>query len=74
MMLWDMIVLVVLIGVLGGTINNWIRMREKQMKAQVAGLDEATSARMAKLEERVRVLERIVTDKSSRLKEEIDAL
>ncbi|MCJ9429671.1 hypothetical protein [Kordiimonas marina] len=74
MVLWDMIVLVVLIGVIGGTINNWIKMREKQSRAAAAGHDEATNSRIQKLEERVRVLERIVTDKGSRLKDEIDAL
>ncbi|WP_417451004.1 hypothetical protein [Kordiimonas sp.] len=51
----------------------------KVISAKAAGKstqqkDDVANARIDALEERVRVLEKIATDKSSRLKDEIDAL
>ena len=54
---------------------------ERRQKAQIkadsskrADVDEKTRAEIDDLRERVETLERIVTDKSTRLREEIDAL
>lgn len=54
---------------------------ERRQKAQIkannskqADIDEKTRAEIDDLRERVETLERIVTDKSTRLREEIDAL
>ena len=44
------------------------------MIAQTERQDGSNGEKYAVLEERVRVLERIVTDKQARLKDEIDAL
>lgn len=69
---FEMVVLVVFIAVGAGVIQKWLKTKEKL--AESATLDAATDKRIAALEDRIRVLERIVTDKTSRLKEEIDAL
>ena len=76
-------------AIFAGVLTTWIRARHgypldrgrrhgwqgppgeiDDLKAAVAGRD----ATISKLEERVRVLERIATDKSTALREEIDRL
>jgi uncharacterized membrane protein YgcG len=57
--------------------KSWLKYKYKLADQAASETDqekEALKAQVADLEERVRVLERIATDKSSRLKEEIDAL
>lgn len=72
MSLWDMIAMVVLVSVIGGFLMQRTKSREK---IEIARLKSSGSDdRIAELEERVRVLERLATDKRERLKEEIDAL
>ena len=48
--------------------------KENANKKKAREADDDLKAQVRALEERVRVLERIATDKSSRLREEIDAL
>lgn len=55
-------------------IKEYLKTKGKEAASRASGLDDESSARIKSLEERVRVLERIVTDKSTRLHEEIDAL
>lgn len=70
--LWDMIIIVTLAGVISGIIFE--RMKSKE-RLEMARLDKGTdSDKYTLLEDRVRVLERIVTDKKARLSDEIDAL
>ncbi|WP_138379303.1 hypothetical protein [Luteithermobacter gelatinilyticus] len=86
---FEMVVLIVLISVIGGIIGKWIKARESGARfdldelAHDLGLDDGYYDkkklqpyldRIEKLEERVRVLERIVTDKSHNLSQEIDKL
>lgn len=72
MSLWDMIAMVVLVSVIGGFLMQRTKSREK---IEIARLKSSgASDRIAALEERVSVLERLATDKRERLKEEIDAL
>lgn len=55
----------------------WLRMKERQIEAQTSLTAEKSAqyaAHVERLEQRVRVLERIVTDKSTGLSHEIDAL
>lgn len=55
----------------------WIRMKERQLEQQSAMTAEKAAqyaAHTERLEQRVRVLERIATDKGVELSEEIDAL
>lgn len=75
MTLWDMIAMVVLVAVAGGIVSQYLHSREKIALAKRENEGSADlAAKQAALEERVRVLERIATDKSVRLKDEIDAL
>lgn len=55
----------------------WIRVKERQLEQQSAMTAEKAAqyaAHTERLEQRVRVLERIATDKGVELSEEIDAL
>ena len=76
-------------GILAGVLTTWIRARhgypldrhgrrgEWPQGGEIADLKAAVSSRdaiIAKLEERVRVLERIATDKPASLRDEIDRL
>ncbi|MDJ0922429.1 MAG: hypothetical protein QNI84_14970 [Henriciella sp.] len=72
---FTMVVLIVLISVGAGVVNNWLKMRAN------SGMDEETRVRMEDLErevirlrERVKVLEKITTDKDSHLRDEIARL
>lgn len=72
MTLWDMISMVALVGVIGGIVIQRSRSKERLEMARLkAGADDG---RISRVEDRIRVLERLVTDKRERLKEEIDAL
>ncbi len=72
MTLWDMISMVALVGVIGGIVIQRSRSKERLEMARLkSGADDG---RISRLEDRIRVLERLVTDKRERLKEEIDAL
>jgi hypothetical protein len=76
-------------GILAGVLTTWIRARhgypldrhgrrgELPQRGEIADLKAAVASRdaiIAKLEERVRVLERIATDKPAALRDEIDRL
>lgn len=73
MNLWTMIVSVVFLGVVG-TLG--IMHQVKTMRRQDADSAETKQlkAHIADLEERVRTLERIATDKKTKLKDEIETL
>lgn len=66
------VVCIVAIGCTAGVITEYIRMRGKKNEGS-ADIDE-TLAQMEVLEERVRVLERIVTENKFDLGKEIDKL
>ena len=60
-----------------GVAGKWIKMRERQIEAQTSQTAEKAAqyaAHIERLEQRVRVLERIATDKGSELASEIDSL
>lgn len=70
-----------IIAILGRLARRWMDIKERQMLAQsesAAALTAEKTAQYAvqteKLEHRVRVLERIVTDRGAMLADEIDAL
>jgi hypothetical protein len=72
MELWDMIVAVTVTAVIGGI---YFEKQKSKERIELARLNSgADNGRLKQLEERVEVLERLATDKRSRLKEEIDAL
>jgi len=67
-----------LLAIIGGVfIKPWFRLRERQLEMQSQQTAEKAAqyaAHTERLEQRVRVLERIVTDKGVDLAEEIDQL
>ena len=66
------VVLIVLIGCATSLISEYMKMKKKQIE-QSANIDDYES-QISALEERVRVLERIVTEKKYDLKREISEL
>ena len=72
---FTMVVIIVLIGVAAGVINNWIKVRSES-REHAASDEEVQQMRrdLERLTERVRVLETLATDKDERLREEIRRL
>jgi hypothetical protein len=71
------IVIPVVAGILGGIAKRWIELKEKQLDhAALLAAEKAVvqTAHIDKLESRVRVLERIATDRGVDLAAQIDAL
>jgi len=71
---FGMITSVVLIVMISVVAMVGMTSKSKNARTQAQNGDKETDKRFAALEERVRVLEKIATDRGSRLKEEIDAL
>lgn len=73
---WAGIVIIVFLSIASGLVSQWIRARYRARKsefdARLNALESQTD--LVQLEERVRVLESIVTDHKSNLREKIDAL
>jgi hypothetical protein len=67
----------VLVGVGGDVVKRWIKLKERQLEltsSQTAEKAAQYAAHTERLEQRVRVLERIVTDKGIDLSDEIERL
>ena len=72
---FTMIVIIVLIAVGAGVINNYIKMKANREDDDASQRDiEQMRREIDRLTERVRVLETIATDKDQRLSEEIRKL
>ena len=67
-----------LLAILGGVfIKPWLKLKERQMELEAEMVAEKAAqyaAQTERLEQRVRVLERIVTDRGIELADEIDKL
>lgn len=67
-----------LLAIIGGVfIRPWFKLRERQMELEAQMVAEKAAqyaAQTERLEQRVAVLERILTDRSTRLGEEIERL
>jgi hypothetical protein len=79
MLLFFMIVvsIPIIIGVGGDVLKRWIKLKEKQLdNAAVTAAEKAATqvSHIERLEQRMRVLERIATDKGVDLAAQIDAL
>ena len=72
---FTMVVIIVLISVGAGVVNNYLKMKANR-KDDAASEEELFRMRkdMERLTERVRVLETIATDKDERLRDEIRRL
>ncbi|HEY4545059.1 MAG TPA: hypothetical protein VIG90_01355 [Pedomonas sp.] len=67
----------VVFGVVGDLAKRWMKLKEKQLDLAIehSGQQAAQSAaRIERLEQRVQVLERIATDRSGMLAEQIEQL
>lgn len=65
------------LGIGGGIFKRWIRFKERQLEltsAQAAEKAAQYAAKTERLEQRVAVLERILTDRSAHLADEIERL
>lgn len=72
---FTMVVMIVLIGAVAGTINNWIKLQGEQKGSRADEADlAALRADVARLRSRVETLERLATDKDHHLREEISRL
>lgn len=72
---FEMVAIIVLIGCLTGSIDNWVKHRNKAQKNQAQDSEIAElRAEVTGLRDRVRVLEKIATDGDTRLREEISRL
>src|SRR3569833_142727 len=70
-------ILIPLAAIFAGMWRRWLRVKEKQLDAQTRDTAERTAqyaAHTERLERRMRVLERIVTDKGIDLSDEIERL
>lgn len=66
-----------IVAILAGVWSKWLKIKEKQIEAQTSlGAEKAAqyAAHTERLEQRVRVLERIVTDKGIDTADQIEAL
>ena len=68
---FTMVVVIVVIGCVTSSIDNWVKHKEKAATNQVQD-DEITAlkADIMRLTDRVRVLEKLATDEDQRLREE----
>ena len=60
-----------------GVLRRWFRLKERQLEAQTNQTAEKTAqyaAHTERLEQRMRVLERIITDKGMEISDEIESL
>ena len=70
-------VLIPLAAISAGVFRKWLSIKERQIDAQTTGAAEKAAqyaAHTERLEQRVRVLERIVTDKGIDVSDEIERL
>lgn len=72
---FTMVVMIVLIAVGAGVINNWIKLKnEAGSTAEDAAEVESLKAEVTALKRRVATLERLAVDKDANLREEISRL
>ena len=67
----------VVLGIGGDVFKRWLKLKEKEIESRtsaMAGTVETQSAQIERLEQRVRVLERIATDKGADLAQQIEDL
>ncbi len=59
MNVYTMVVIIVVVTTFGGVAQRWLKLRERERKS---GIGSDTEARLEKIEQRLQVLEQIVTD------------
>ena len=68
----EMVVVIVIVSCLAGVTNRYLKMKHTQTGHDAP--DEETSDRLSELENRVQVLEKIITDNKYNLEQDIDQL
>ena len=68
----EMVVVIVIVSCLAGVANRYLKIKHAQTGHHSP--DEETSDRLSELENRVQVLEKIITDNKYNLEQEIDQL
>ena len=71
---YEMVVVIVAISVTAGLLRTWIKSRPAGGVGDPAGMTAEQSARLGKLEERVKALESVVSDGSYELKQKFKDL
>ena len=71
---FEMVVWIVVVSCITGVITTWLKSRSEQGGDVAAALSKDQDEKIAALEDRIQVLERLVTDNREALKREIDAL
>jgi hypothetical protein len=74
---FEMVVVIVVVVTFSGLVKHWLNARHRfaDLEEQLSRTGVADQLkRIDQLEERVRTLERIVTDRTERLRKEIDSL
>jgi hypothetical protein len=71
---YTMVVAIVSIAMVAGIIRHGQKMRAMKRGVGPSPETEANTKRIEKLEERIKVLEKIVTDRRSKLADDIDSL
>jgi hypothetical protein len=69
--------LIPIAAISAGVLRRWFRLKERQLEAQTNQTAEKTAqyaAHTERLEQRMRVLERIITDKGMEISDEIESL
>lgn len=70
-----MVVMIVVVGCLAGSFDNWVKHRNKTHKNAAQDTEIASlKSDVMRLTERVRVLEKLATDEDTRLRQEISRL
>lgn len=70
MQVFEFVIVIVALATLGSMFKGWLNHKEKHAKP----IDPESDPRIDALEKRVQVLERIVTDKAEKLKDDINNL
>ena len=68
----EMVVVIVIVSCIAGVTNRYLKMKHTQTERHAP--DEETVDRLSELENRIQVLEKIVTDNKYNLEQEIDQL
>jgi hypothetical protein len=68
----EMVVVIVIVSCLAGVANRYLKIKHAQTEHYSP--DEETSDRLSELENRIQVLEKIITDNKYNLEQEIDQL
>ena len=71
---FEMVFAIVAVSCIAGVLNNWLKTRNKVDRRELDQELESRTAELHKLEKRMQVLERIVTDRQYDLKKELDEL